>query len=81
MDHFSEELKKVCTLLKLLVAEISVLYGLLEKEKNNDAARHFFKAIVEKKANKHPGFELFEMLLSHVNSRFVGYINFLSLIC
>jgi len=47
-------LKTNCTWLKLLVAELSVLYGLFGKGKEQYGTRHFLKARVDKKANKHP---------------------------
>jgi len=36
------------------VAELSVLHGLFGKRKEQYGTRHFLKARVEKKANKHP---------------------------
>jgi len=54
LDQFSEELKTNCTWVKLLVAELSVLHGLFDKRKEQYGTRHFLKARVEKKANKHP---------------------------
>jgi len=37
-----------------MVAELSVLHGLLGKRKEHYGTRHFLKARVEKKTNKHP---------------------------
>ena len=58
LGPFSEELKTNRTWLKLLVAKLSVLHG-----KEQYGTRHFLKTRVENKANKHPGFELFQILL------------------
>ena len=63
LGPFSEELKTNRTWLKLLVAKLSVLHGLFRKRKEQYGTRHFLKTRVENKANKHPGFELFQMLL------------------
>jgi len=54
LDQFSEELKTNCTWLKLLVAEVSGLHGVLGKRKEQNETRHFLKERVEKKANKYP---------------------------
>ena len=68
----SEDLKTNCKWLKLLVAELSVLHGLFNK-RTIYGTRHFIKARVsEKRVNKNPDFEVFEMLL--FNSMFVGYV-------